>query len=160
PYFEQIDRFIRLTLGDEAAARYEIIIDDPETVAQRLAAGIAEVRQHRIRVRDSFFFNWALHVPFAFQQRFVPMHEAMAALELRHGRPPHALAAALRCAFSGIVAGNVKEEGMRQVELHGPYDIHGDPDMMESLDALLRALVEQRRMKIAGNYKPCYRVLS
>src|SRR5690606_20407676 len=54
PYFEQIDRFIRLTLGDEAAARYEIIIDDPETVAQRLAAGIAEVRQHRIRVRDSF----------------------------------------------------------------------------------------------------------
>ena len=47
---------------------------------------------------------------------------------------------------------------MRQVELHGPYDIHGDPDMMESLDALLRAFVEQRRMKIAGQYKPCYRI--
>ena len=62
--------------------------------------------------------------------------------------------------FSGIVAGNVKEEGMRQVELHGPYDIHGDPDMMESLDALLRAFVEQRRMKIAGQYKPCYRIVS
>ena len=158
PYFEQIDRFIRLTLGDAAAACYEIIIDDPEAVAQRMASGIAQVRKHRIQVRDSFFFNWALHVPFAFQQRFVPMHAAMAALDLRHGRPAHELAADLRCAFSGIVAGNVKEEGMRQVELHGPYDIHGDPDMMESLDALLRAFVAQRRMKIAGDYRPCYRI--
>ena len=158
PYFEQIDRFIRLTLGDAAAARYEIVIDDPVAVARHMAEGIAGVRAHRLAVRDSFFFNWALHVPLAYQQRFVPMHEAMAALELRHGRAPHELAADLRCAFSGIVAGNVKEEGMRQVELHGPYDIHGDPDMMESLDALLRAFVAQRRMKIAGEYKPCYRI--
>ena len=28
-----------------------------------------------------------------------------------------------------------------------------------SLDALLRAFVEQRRMKIAGDYRPCYRVV-
>ena len=28
------------------------------------------------------------------------------------------------------------------------------------LDALLRAFVEQRRMKIAGDYKPCYRVVT
>ena len=158
PYFEQIDRFIRLTLGDAAAARYAIVIDDPVAVARHMAEGIAGVRAHRLAVRDSFFFNWALNVPLAYQQRFVPMHEAMAALELRHGRAPHELAADLRCAFSGIVAGNVKEEGMRQVELHGPYDIHGDPDMMESLDALLRAFVAQRRMKIAGEYKPCYRI--
>jgi hypothetical protein len=32
--------------------------------------------------------------------------------------------------------------------------------MMQALDELLRAFVEQRRMKIAGEYKPCYKVLS
>src|SRR3546814_2866535 len=75
----------------------------------------------------------------------------MAALDLHHGRKPHELAADLRRAFSGIVAGNVKEDGMRRIEEHGPFQIHGDTDMMESLDALLRAFVEQRRMKISGD---------
>jgi hypothetical protein len=84
----------------------------------------------------------------------------MAALDLHHGRKPHELAADLRRAFSGIVAGNVKEDGMRRIEAYGPFDIHGDHDMMQALDALLRAFVEQRRMKIAGEYRPCYRVLA
>lgn len=158
PYFEQIDRFIRLTLGDAAAERYEIIIDDCAAVARRMSAGIRKVREHRIAVKDSFFFNWSMDVPLDFQQPFVPTHEAMAGLDLHHGRAPHALAADLRRAFSGIVAGNVKEEGLRRVEEHGPYRIRGDADMMQALDALLRAFVDQRRMKIAGEYRPCYRV--
>ena len=48
---------------------------------------------------------------------------------------------------------------MRRIEAHGPFQIHGAPDMMQALDALLRAFVEQRRMKIAGEYRPCYRVV-
>jgi hypothetical protein len=84
----------------------------------------------------------------------------MAALDLHHGRPAHALAADLRRAFSGIVAGNVKEDGMRRIEQFGPFEINGDADMMQALDELLRAFVEQRRMKIAGEYRPCYKVLS
>ncbi len=159
PYFEQIDKFIRLTLGEAAAARYEIVIDDPVKVAKRMVAGIRKVREFRIAQKDSFYFNWGLDIPLAFQQPFVPTHEAMAALDLHHGRKPQDLAADLRRAFSGIVAGNVKEEGLRRVEQFGPYEIHGDHDMMQALDALLRAFVEQRRMKIAGEYKPCYRVV-
>ncbi|MDQ3618187.1 MAG: nucleotide 5'-monophosphate nucleosidase PpnN [Pseudomonadota bacterium] len=160
PYFEQIDRFLRLTLGEAATSRYEIIIAEPDAVARRMAAGVRKVKAQRIAHKDSFFFNWALQVPLAFQQPFAPTHEAMAALDLHHGRAPHALAADLRRAFSGIVAGNVKEEGMRQIEAHGPFRIHGDTDMMEALDALLRAFVEQRRMKISGQYRPCYEVIS
>ena len=158
PYFEQIDRFIRLTLGDAAASLYEIVVADPETVARHMEAGIRKVREQRIAQKDSFFFNWKLDVPLAFQQPFVPTHEAMAALDLHHGRKPHELAADLRRAFSGIVAGNVKEDGMRRIEAFGPFQINGDADIMQALDALLRAFVEQRRMKIAGDYKPCYRV--
>ncbi|MDR7133878.1 putative Rossmann-fold nucleotide-binding protein [Lysobacter niastensis] len=160
PYFEQIDKFLRLTLGEAATSRYEIVIGDPIAVAKRMAAGIRKVRENRIAHKDSFFFNWSLKVPVEFQRPFVPSHEAMATLDLHHGRKPHELAADLRRAFSGIVAGNVKEDGMRRIEAHGPFEIHGDPGMMQSLDALLRAFVEQRRMKIAGEYKPCYRVLA
>ena len=160
PYFEQIDQFIRLTLGDAAAQLYEIVVADPATVAQHMASGIRKVREQRVAQKDSFFFNWAMHVPLAFQQPFAPTHEAMAALDLHHGRKPHELAADLRRAFSGIVAGNVKEDGLRRIEAYGPFEIHGDPDIMQALDALLRAFVEQRRMKIAGDYKPCYRVVT
>lgn len=160
PYFQQIDQFIRLTLGDEAARLYEIIIDDPEQVARTMFQGIRQVRQRRIERKDSFFFNWSLDIPLEFQQPFIPTHEAMAALDLHHGRKPFELAADLRRAFSGIVAGNVKEAGMRRVEEHGPFRIHGDKDMMEALDALLRAFVAQRRMKISGQYRPCYEVVT
>lgn len=160
PYFEQIDRFIRLTLGEEAATRYQIIVGDSQAVAKAMAAGIKQVREYRLHNKDSFYFNWGLHIPLEFQQPFVPTHEAMAALDLHKDRPAHALAADLRRAFSGIVAGNVKEPSMRLIEEHGPFLINGDPEMMASLDALLRAFVAQRRMKIAGDYKPCYRVVT
>ncbi|WP_256647187.1 nucleotide 5'-monophosphate nucleosidase PpnN [Thermomonas paludicola] len=160
PYFEQIDRFIRLTLGDDAANRYEIIVADPAKVAKRMESGIRKVKEQRIAQRDSFFFNWGIDVPLEFQKPFIPTHELMAGLDLHHGRKPFELAADLRRAFSGIVAGNVKEDGMRRIEARGPFEIHGDSDIMQALDGLLRAFVQQQRMKISGDYKPCYRVVS
>lgn len=160
PYFEQIDRFIRMTLGEEAASRYEIIVGDPVAVARRMTQGIKRVREYRLAHKDSFFFNWSVEIPREYQQPFVPTHEAMAALDLHHGRPAPELAADLRRAFSGIVAGNVKEDSMQRIEQSGPFVIHGDPGMMQALDALLRAFVEQRRMKISGEYRPCYQVVT
>jgi hypothetical protein len=160
PYFEQIDKFLRLTLGEAATSRYRIIVGDPTAVAKKMTAGIRKVREYRIAEKDSFFFNWSLEIPLTFQQPFVPSHDAMASLDLHHGRKPHELAADLRRAFSGIVAGNVKEDGMRRIEEQGPFRIHGDKDMMQSLDGLLRAFVEQRRMKISGAYRPCYEVVA
>jgi hypothetical protein len=49
---------------------------------------------------------------------------------------------------------------MRRIEEQGPFEIHGDPDIMQALDALLRAFVAQSRMKMSGAYKPCYRVIA
>ncbi len=69
------------------------------------------------------------------------------------------LAANLRRAFSGIVAGNVKDEGIRAIEEHGLFEIHGDPELMEDMDNLLASFVEQSRMKLPGAvYSPCYRI--
>ncbi len=159
-YFEQIDAFLRLTLGDTAAERYRIIVGDPVEVARHVRQGVAQVTEHRVETKDAFFYNWTLKIPEAFQHRFVPTHEAMAKLELRRDRPVHELAADLRRAFSGIVAGNVKEEGIRAIEAHGPYEISGEPVIMEAMDRLLQAFVDQHRMKLPGSepYKPCYRL--
>jgi predicted Rossmann-fold nucleotide-binding protein len=160
PYFEQIDRFLRLALGDEVASYYQIIVNDPTAVAHAMTAGIDKVRKYRLVNQDAFFFNWALKIPFDFQQPFNPSHEAMAALSLHHGRPREELAADLRRAFSGIVAGNVKEEGMHIIDKQGPFVIDGDPDIMRALDQLLQAFIAQQRMKLPGGsaYVPCYRI--
>ncbi len=159
-YFEQIDRFLRLTLGEAVGARYKIIVDDPEAVARTMKQGMKHVRQRRIDSQDAFFFNWMLRLPIEFQHPFVPSHAAMAGLNLHRDQAPHELAANLRRAFSGIVASNVKEEGMQRIEAEGPFEIHGDIDIMQALDALLRAFVAQNRMKISGDYQPCYRVMT
>ena len=159
-YFEQIDRFLRLVLGEAAAKRYQIIIEDPVAVAHAIQQGIEVVRDHRVEQHDAFFFNWELNIDLPFQQPFQPTHAAMAALDLHRGRPPHELAADMRRAFSGIVAGNVKEEGMGQIEKNGPYEIHGDPEFMLALDTLLQSFVAQQRMKLPGSkYVPCYRIV-
>jgi predicted Rossmann-fold nucleotide-binding protein len=160
-YFEQIDRFLRLTLGDEVAQHYQIIVDDPAAVARAMVRGIEKVRNYRLDNKDAFFFNWSLSIPFAFQVPFRPTHEAMRSLAIRRDRPRHELAADLRRAFSGIVAGNVKEEGIRAIELEGPFQIDGEADIMRALDELLKAFVVQHRMKLPGGtaYVPCYKVL-
>ncbi|MCW8808820.1 MAG: nucleotide 5'-monophosphate nucleosidase PpnN [Rhodanobacter sp.] len=159
-YFEQIDQFLRLTLGDEVARHYRIIVDDPAAVARTMVKGIDKVRNNRLDTKDAFFFNWALQVPLTFQSPFRPTHEAMRALQIRRDRPQHELAADLRRAFSGIVAGNVKEEGVQAIEQFGPFNIDGDADIMQALDKLLQAFVGQHRMKLPGGaaYVPCYRV--
>ncbi len=159
-YFEQIDQFLQLCLGEAATSRYRIIVDDASLVASAIVKGIRKVREQRLQMQDAFFFNWALRVPADFQRPFVPDHASMAALNLYRDQPPHQLAANLRRAFSGIVAGNVKEEGMRLIEQFGPFEIHGDAEIMQALDTLLRAFVDQRRMKMVGEYHPCYRVMA
>ncbi len=157
-YFEQIDRFIRLALGDTATEHYSIVVDDAAQVARMMAKGIQRVREQRIRDKDSFFFNWSLSVPLPFQLPFEPSHAAMSGLNLRREQPLHALAADLRRAFSGIVAGNVKDPAMKAIENHGPFVISGDADIMRAMDELLASFVDQRRMKISGIYQPCYRL--
>jgi len=85
----------------------------------------------------------------------------MHALNLHREQPPHLLASNLRRAFSGIVTGNVKDAGIRAIEEHGVFEICGDKEIMEPLDSLLSAFVEQNRMKLpTSGYNPCYRLTS
>jgi len=160
-YFKQIDKFIRLTLGKEASSRYRIITGDPEAVGQYMAKGMDRVRKHRIAKNDAFYYNWLLTIDESFQIPFVPTHENMAALEISKDLPLHVMASNLRKMFSGIVAGNVKPDGVRAIREHGPFEISGEPEIMESLDSLLTSFVVNDRMKIPGGkaYQPCYRLV-
>jgi len=159
-YFVQINEFIGLTLGAEAQKRYKIIVDDPELVAQEMQEGIKQVREYRKSRSDAYYFNWALKIDDEFQRPFAPTHENMRNLSLHKNQAVHVLAANLRRAFSGVVAGNVKEEGIRTIEKYGHFEIHGDKEIMGPMDALLASFVAQSRMKLAGKaYTPCYRVI-
>jgi predicted Rossmann-fold nucleotide-binding protein len=158
-YLEDINRFIGDTLGKEAQARYELVINDPVTVARKMKAGMETVRQYRRDNNDAYFFNWTLKIDHDFQLPFEPTHANMKTLRLTHDAPFHELAADLRRAFSGIVAGNVKADGVKLVRKHGPYEIHGDADILDGMDRLLRAMVDHGRMKISGKYDPCYRIV-
>ncbi len=159
-YFSQIDAFIGATLGPKAQELYQVIIDDPAAVAKAAQAGIARVREYRKAHGDAYYFNWKLHIDHAFQQPFIPSHASMRSLSLHKQQPEHHLAANLRRAFSGVVAGNVKLQGIQAIEKHGLFEIQGDSALMAQLDELLSAFVDQGRMKLPGSvYKPCYRII-
>jgi len=158
-YFKAIEQFLVDVLGEEVQKFYQIIIDDPAKVAQVMSAGMKQVRDYRVEVGDAFYFNWRLKIDNEFQQEFEPTHENMRNLQLHQNQDRHLLAANLRRAFSGIVAGNVKDEGIRAIEQHGHFEIKGDTEIMERLDALLSSFVAQTRMKIAGVYEPCYQII-
>ena len=160
-YFEQINRFVGATLGASAQARYQIMVDDPAGVARAMVSGLAQVRDYRRQNSDSYGFNWLLRIPLEFQQPFDVTHQSMRALRLSHDLPLHERAANLRRAFSGIVAGNVKEYGINAIDRNGPFELTGEPSIMGPLDDLLRSFVAQHRMKLAGaEYSPCYRLVA
>jgi predicted Rossmann-fold nucleotide-binding protein len=157
PYFEAIDDFIGSTLGKEAQNKYQIIIDNAVEVARTLAKGLIKVEEYRREMGDAFNFNWSLKIDDSFQQTFIPSHANMAKLALHRNQPTSELAGNLRKAFSGIVAGNVKSEGVRQIKEYGPFNLTGEAELMAKVDALLKSFVAQQRMKLPGSeYQPCY----
>jgi len=149
-YFSELCKFVELTLGKEALDKL---------VGQKLKSAMANVRNYRKSQGDAYYFNWTLKIDNDFQQPFAPTHENMASLDLHLEQPKQQLAANLRRAFSGIVAGNVKDEGLRAIKAHGPYVLSGEPDLMKDMDKLLQAFVDQGRMKLPGSkYIPCYEI--
>jgi predicted Rossmann-fold nucleotide-binding protein len=159
-YFAELDSFVAATLGPEVRDHYRIIVDDPVEVARAIKTGVVNVAAFRTRRSDAYYFNWALKVDRDFQRPFAPTHANMRSLNLGRQQDRHQLAASLRRAFSGVVAGNVKDEGIRAVEEHGDFEIHGDAEVLEPLDSLLSSFVAQSRMKLGGKaYEPCYRII-
>lgn len=159
-YFDAIMEFINDTLGTEACTHLEVMIEHPRDVATRMRVAMEEIRQDRKKTSDAYYFNWRLKLELDQQTPFIPTHESMKQLNLHRDQPPHLLASQLRKAFSGIVAGNVKAEGIRQIEKNGPFELCGDPQIMQAMDKLLQSFVEQKRMKLdSSDYNPCYKII-
>ncbi|WP_341503463.1 nucleotide 5'-monophosphate nucleosidase PpnN [Gallaecimonas sp. GXIMD4217] len=160
-YFRRLDEFVAATLGPEAQNLYQIIIDDPELVARHMKAAMPDVHAYRRAMGDAYHFNWSLKIEPEFQLPFEPTHDNMAALSLHPHQTKVELASNLRRVFSGIVAGNVKEAGIRAVERSGPFRLDGDKTLMKQMDSLLKGFVQDGRMKLPGTaYHPCYQLVS
>jgi len=160
-YFGEIDEFLVSTLGDQVRRYYTIVEDNPQAVAVASRDGMLQVGANRRGSRDAYYYNWLLQIPPEMKRHFVVSHASMAELQLRRSLPAAQLAINLRRAFSGIVAGNVKESGIHMIRERGPFELHGDPDIVSAMDKLLRGFVAQGRMKLGGKtYNPCYRIIT
>lgn len=158
-YFEEIADFVEATLGKNARNMLNVIPDDPKAVATFVKQKMHEVRESRKSLGDAYQFNWTLKIDDHFQSAFEPTHENMEKLNLSLDQEITTLAANLRRAFSGIVAGNIKEQGVQMVKEKGKFLLTGDKNIMNKMDALLMAFVEQGRMKLPGSkYEPCYHI--
>ncbi|MGX9463223.1 nucleotide 5'-monophosphate nucleosidase PpnN [Shewanella sp. A14] len=159
-YFTVIDEFIGATLGPEAQSKYQIIIDDPVKVGQIMKQGMEEVKTYRKEKSDAYQYQWSLKIEPEFQLPFEPTHDVMENLNLYFQDNKAELAANLRKAFSGIVAGNVKSDTIKLIQQFGPFNIKGDAKLMKMMDKLLNAFVKQQRMKLPGSaYVPCYNII-
>jgi predicted Rossmann-fold nucleotide-binding protein len=160
-YFRELERFLVDCLGEEVRQYYTVVVGSEETVGKTIRSAVEGVHARRRKTQQAYYFNWELQIQLELQAPFTPSHENMAALQLHPDRPGHELASALRCAFSGLVAGNVKTFGIEQVKAHGPYRLSGDPTLLASMDRLLQVLVKEGRMKLgegASDYQPCYQL--
>lgn len=158
-YFQALEQFLVECLGERVKDHYQVIIGAPDEVGRRVRRATGGVHNRRRAAKQAYYFNWELQVDRELQQPFEPTHANMAALDLRLDRPAHELASALRRAFSGVVAGNVKAFGIEQVRRHGPYRLSGDRALLDSMDRLLRRLTRENRMKLGdGEYRPCYQL--
>lgn len=156
-YFEALEKFLILCFGNDITRYYDLIIDDPKAVAKKVFDNNNTVLEHRTITHDSYCFNWTLKIPLELQKENKITHEFMENLNLRRDQDPSELAYNLRSAFSGIVDGNVKENGIKAVAEKGPFKLHGDADIIESMDKLLQSFIEQKRVLLSEKeYKPCY----
>lgn len=159
-YFEELERFLVDCLGEDVRRHYRVIVGGAEDVGRAIRSANDDVHAKRRATQQAYYFNWELVISPDLQEPFVPTHDAMAALQLDAHLPKHELASALRRAFSGLVAGNVKAFGIEQVRLHGPYQLSGDKKFLSSMDRLLQMLVRQKRMKLdQKKYQPCYQLV-
>jgi predicted Rossmann-fold nucleotide-binding protein len=159
-YFQELEQFLVDCLGAAVRRHYRVIVGAPEEVGRTIRAATDEVHARRRTDQQAYYFNWELQIPSDLQAPFSPTHESMAALQLRADLPKHQLASALRCAFSGLVAGNIKTFGREQVRLYGPYKLSGDGTYLSSMDRLLQVLVKEKRMKLGdADYQPCYQLV-
>jgi len=160
-YFQQIDTFLTATLGKSVRNYYQIIIGEPARVANLILKGIRKVRKFRKAQDDAYYYNWLLKIPDDMQTPFLPSHENLAALDLTLDQPAAVLVANLRRAFSGIVAGNIKEQGILAIEEKGPFQLQGDPQLLQLIDRLLVSFVDQQRMRLPlSDYHACYEIVA
>ena len=161
-YYQELDLFLTDCLGEDVRRHYCVIIGSPAEVGRKIRMAVEDVHSRRRQAQQAYYFNWELQIQPDLQEPFIPTHDKMAALQLHLRTPKHELASALRCAFSGLVAGNVKAFGIEQVRAHGPYKLSGDRKLLSSMDRLLRVLVRDERMKLGKgerDYRPCYQLV-
>ena len=66
-----------------------------------------------------------------------------------------------RLGGGSLSAEQIVAYGVAAIREHGSYEIHGEAEILASLDELLGDFVRDHRMKLPGGkaYEPCYRLV-
>ena len=109
------------------------------------------VKENRRDTGDAYSFNWSMRIAPDLQMPFEPSHENMANLKLYPDQPVEVLAADLRRAFSGIVAGNVKKSVFAPLKSLVPTKSTATKRLCRRMDDPATGFVAQHRMKLPGS---------
>lgn len=158
PIIDTYVTFLETALGPDITSRVDVVLDDAVHVAKTMQVGHDKLRQYRLETKYAYCFNEALVIPDLLTSRFVPTHKSMSELNLSLSQSWQQTAAELRCLFSGIVAGNVKPETRQLIHESGPFKVQVTNELGSAIELLLKRLISENRMKIDGDYTPCYRI--
>ena len=152
-YFREIEPLSARRSGEAQQRYYQIIIDDPAARGARNERRyLARCASSARRGDDAYYFNWLLKIDLRIPATVrSPPTKTCATCSCTRTSRAHTLAANLRRAFSGIVAGNVKDDGIRPSRRHGQFEIRGEPTIMEPLDSTAQVIRRAAAHETAGH---------
>lgn len=150
-YFRHLTDWLRTCFGDALDDLFEVHVGPPRRYAEY-------VRRARPNLDISSLWNDALYVPPEVQQPFRVTFESMEALDLSRDQPPFDLLVNLRRFFSALVHLAVKEPDASDAWGGELPRIHGDRQILEATDELIRWFDGAGRMKLSGAYQRPYRI--
>ena len=138
---------------------YEIICGDG-CGGEKPENGIKKVREYRMAQQESFSYNWG------WPYRTTRSSPSNPTLRQYGGTEAPSAAAGARVGggttprLFGIVAGNIKEVGIRAVEEHGPTNCRRHGRGIASAACSPRSSSRGRMKLDSSNYTPCFKLVS
>lgn len=159
-YKEKLENFIKNVFGNETLECLQFVPGDAEEIAKQVKILSAKDRAQR-QGKFDLQIRRNLNIPEILKKQFDSTHENVSKIKLSKSayKELWEYVANVSKAFSAFVAGNIKADTVEMIQKKGPFQLHGDANIAREFNIFLQYLVKSERMKIKGEYKPCYDII-
>lgn len=168
-YYDVILNALEQSLGseiiEETQLKKRICIGDPASVAKAILqeAEIARWNRRKEMLTEptphvQMDFQGAIHIPKGLRVPFVPTRENVAALELHHNQPMSERIVNLRRFTYTQTCVCIADRERMEVEQNGPFEVRGDPKMIQGTQELFKYMQASGRFNGAGNPLDAFRL--